>query len=92
MSQSDLVGQLLETMQRRVEAKVLRRLGDTGAAGAGVAALIDDVCAEERADLATRASDAEESGEKVQAEMYRLISSDLLPQVAATLRSRLHGG
>ena len=84
-----LVRQLLETVQKRMETKVLALLGDADGAAKGVAALIDDVYAGELSELDERAAAAEAEGEKVQAEMYRLMRSDLLPQAVAALRGRL---
>ena len=51
--------------------------------------MIDDVYAGELSELDERAAAAEAEGEKVQAEMYRLMRSDLLPQAVAALRGRL---
>jgi hypothetical protein len=86
---SGLVQELLETVQRRMETKVLERLNGAEAAGGGVAELIDAVYAEEQSELVSRAAAAEAGGEGVQAEMYRLMRSDLLPQAVAILRGRL---
>lgn len=87
---ANLVQQLLETVQRRLEAKILERLNGAGGGGNGqLVSLIDEIYAEEQVELSDRASAAEQRGETVQAEMYRLIRSDLLPQAASTLRRRL---
>jgi chromosome condensin MukBEF complex kleisin-like MukF subunit len=86
----DLVQQLLDTIQQRLESKVLAQLNGAGGNASGIGALIDAVCTQELAELNTRAAQAEAAGDQVQAEMYRLIGTDVLPQAAAALRERLN--
>ncbi len=85
-----LVQQLLDTIRQRVETKVLTRLDGPGGAAKGLGTLLDEVFAEERAELEARAAQARANGETVQAEMYLLMCSDLLPQAVESLRGRLH--
>lgn len=85
-----LVDQLLETVQQRMEGKVLARLRTPEGANRSIPALIDDIAAEESSELAARAKDASANGEDVQAEMYRLMQSELLPHAVKNLRARLH--
>lgn len=85
----DLVHQLLDSVQQRMETKVLERLRASSDATRGIATLIDEVCAEETLELKALAEKAKTEGQEVQAQMYRLMESDLLPQAAANLRDRL---
>lgn len=87
-----LVQQLLDTVQKRIEDKVLARLDAKGGASRAIRAVLDEVIAEERNDLAARAERARAGGEDVQAEMYQAIRSDVLPLAADALRRRLQRG